>query len=120
MSVNLLKKIYRYHQDYTRDIILKTYLVYDDKKLITVITEDERTCDHYDSLCGGCSDCLLKQAEHAGYDIIEAQTMGEKYGGNDDHIICPHCGLCIECGDCELSKCGTDFDNLLKLNLDIK
>lgn len=98
---------------------MKTYLVYDNKKLITVITEDKNICNGYHSLCGGCSDCLLKQATHAGYDIIEAQTMGEKYGGDNDHIVCPYCGLCIECGDCETSKCGTDFEKLLKVKFGI-
>jgi hypothetical protein len=29
------------------------------------------------------------------------KTMHESYGDYSDHLACPNCGLCINCGDCE-------------------
>lgn len=85
---------------------MRDWAVYDDNdKLVTIIVEDS-PCNGYSSLCGGCHQCLLKQADHAGYKVVELQTMDGKYGDGSDCVVCPKCGLCIDCGDCDLYGCG--------------
>ena len=37
------------------------------------------------------SDCSLK-------------TMDDKYGDGSGHKVCPSCGMCLSCGDCECIK----------------
>jgi len=29
------------------------------------------------------------------------KTMHETYGDNSEHLCCPNCGMCINCGDCK-------------------
>lgn len=29
------------------------------------------------------------------------KTMEETYGDKSDHLCCPNCGMCIDCGDCK-------------------
>ena len=33
-------------------------------------------------------------------------TMDDLYNDGSDHLVCPKCGYCIECGDCEKFGCG--------------
>ena len=86
------------------------YIIMDGSKFVTVIMDDT-PCTSLAStsqFCGGCSECLRAQAEYAGFDVINAKTMNEEYhdGSDDDHTVCPVCGFCISCGDCENLGCG--------------
>ena len=29
------------------------------------------------------------------------RTMKETYGDTSNHLCCPNCGMCIDCGDCK-------------------
>ena len=32
------------------------------------------------------------------------KTMKETYGDDSNHLCCPNCGMCIDCGDCKCNK----------------
>lgn len=32
-------------------------------------------------------------------------TMADRYGDGSGHVCCPHCALCITCGDCATHGC---------------
>ena len=38
------------------------------------------------------------------------RTMDEKYGDGSDHLICPKCDMCIDCGDCSCGIHKDDYD----------
>jgi len=75
------------------------------------------------------SNLTLEQIKKAGCEYVEHlkqkpedfedSTMHEMHGDGSNHEVCPKCGLCITCGDCTRTKCGTDFSSpgILKIDM---
>jgi len=43
--------------------------------------------------------CKFKIMEHCSL-----KTMDEVYGDSSKHKVCPSCGMCLTCNDCECEK----------------